>query len=222
MRFSKKNEMKSIEFSNTISKLKDYQELLSNVNVLVDIGVSDGRFIDQTKPLFPSVERVIGIDPIEEYQRVCDFEYVEALIGEKCKEVEFSISADLFTSSKLYPGVRSKSLNQRRMDCLLDSLEIDNELVLFVKIDTQGSDLECLSSFGRYLEAISLVIVEVQMKPFAIGMDYFSESISKISALGFEVCEFLNPINRARDSTLGQIDLLLAPRDSRIMRDLKW
>jgi hypothetical protein len=147
---------------------------------------------------------------------------VNALVGSYCTELDFSVSEDLFTSSKLYPGIRNIRSKQVRMNCLLKSLDVDIDDKIFAKIDTQGADLECLESFGDYLSAINIAIVEVQMKPFSNGMNFFSESIDKVSKLGFEVCEFLNPLYRDFDGTLGQIDLLLVPKNSTIMRELTW
>jgi len=221
--FWNKNKSKVQEFQSTIDRLSLYEDkILKHIDVLVDIGCSDGRFIKSTKNILSSNIRRIGVDPISDYKRIDDFEFVNAIVGSNCTELDFSVSEDLFTSSKLYPGIRNIRSKQVRMSCLLKSLDVDMGAKIFAKIDTQGADLECLESFGDYLSAINIAIVEVQMKPFSNGMNFFSESIDKVSRLGFEVCEFLNPLYRDFDGTLGQIDLLLVPKNSTIMRELSW
>lgn len=223
MIWRRKNRLHAVEFDETIRKLGVYAEIaLQEVSVLIDIGVSDGRFVLSSRNLFPRLSRVVGIDPIDEYPRTTEFEYVKGVIGTKCQSIDFSISEDLFTSSKLYQGVRSSEVNQYRMECLLERLGVKSNQCIFVKIDTQGTDIECLSSFGKYLGSISMAILEVQMKPFASGMKYFSESVNEISKLGFEVCDFSNPVNRSFDSTLGQIDLFIAPKGSELVKNIKW
>ena len=58
------------EFGSTLDRLKIYQKLgLDSVDTVVDIGVSDGRFLMASKELFPHVKRKIGIDPIDEYKK---------------------------------------------------------------------------------------------------------------------------------------------------------
>ncbi len=202
--------------------LDKYEKTLLNCEVLIDIGVSDGRFIQSIENSLPGLIRKIGIDPISDYVDRAKFERVEAVIGSVCTNLEFGISEDLFTSSKLYPGVRTVTVKQFRLECLLESLNVTLGKRIFLKIDTQGADVECLESAGRYLPYIQLAILEVQLKPFANGMTYFSDSIMKISQLGFEVVEFTNPINRALDQTLGQIDLVVLPMQKLAKESNEW
>ncbi len=224
MKFLRKNSYASQlgEFSPIAEILEKYKKILLNCEVLVDIGVSDGRFIQGVENSLPKQIRKIGIDPVSDYAKRIEFERVEAVIGSVCTNLEFSISKDLFTSSKLYPGVRTVTVKQFRLECLLESLNVALGKSILLKIDTQGADIECLESAGRYLPYIQLAILEVQLKPFAKGMTYFSESIMKISQLGFEVVEFMNPINRALDQTLGQIDLIIFPKQKLFLESNEW
>ena len=209
--------------ASTLERLSLYSQVsLSSTTVLIDIGVSDGRFISSSEHLFPNVHTVIGIDPIASYKRSSNFEYVQAIIGSSCTQVNFNIASDLFTSSKLYEGERSEKVSQYRLDCLLNDWGISNRERIFLKIDSQGMDVECLESAGDYLKSIDLVLLELQMKPFAPGMKYFSESIERLSQLGYEPCEFLDQVDRKLDGTLGQIDLLVARKDSQFFMDLSW
>ena len=211
------------EFLHTIERLRIYQDKnFEDISVLIDIGVSDGRFIQASHELFPTISRVIGVDPIDEYSHLTEFEYIKALIGSKCNEVPFSVSEDLFTSSKLYGDERTINAKQMRMDCLLDELNIDKNQSFFVKIDTQGSDLECLQSFGTYIKCIKMALVEIQMRPYSEGMHFFSQSVLEISRMGFEVIEVLNPLFRNFDGSLGQLDLLIVPKSSKILESTKW
>ena len=211
------------EFGSTLDRLKIYQKLgLDSVDTVVDIGVSDGRFLMASKELFPHVKRKIGIDPIDEYKKVVEFEYVQAVVGSSCKEVQFSVAEDLFTSSMLYPGHKAIVVKQFRMDCLFNELGLQQAEKIFVKVDTQGTDLECLKSFGEYNSRIVMAIVEIQMRPYAPGMRYFTESVRELSEMGYEVCEFLSPIYRNHDGTLGQIDLLLVPKNSPVLQSIVW
>jgi len=221
LRRNKRNSSNSIP--STLDRLALYSKLvLNNTTVLVDIGVSDGRFISASDHLFPNVHTKIGIDPIASYERVTDFCYVQAIVGASCTAVNFNITSDLFTSSKLYSGERSEKVQQFRLDCLLQQSQITNNEKIFLKIDSQGMDIECLESAGNYLNSIDLVLLELQMKPYAAGMNFFSESVQRLNKLGYEPCEFLDPIDRSLDGTLGQIDLLVARKDSIVFSDLRW
>ena len=211
------------EFAATLNRLSIYkQQIFDDISIFVDIGVSDGRFIAASMDLFPNLRRTIGVDPIDQYSKVTEFEYVKGVVGPECTEIQFRVAEDLYTSSRLYGNGDAIFVKQFRMDCLLRELKIESSSQLFVKIDTQGTDLECLASFGLNLESIKMAIVEVQMRPIAEGMHFFTESILEISQLGFEVIEFLNPIYRNHDGSLGQIDLLLVPKTSPILESKVW
>lgn len=213
----------TFEFEGLTSRLMNYKQyVLNDINVLVDIGCSDGRFIESTRPLFPNLVRTIGVDPIDSYSQRVDYERFIGLIGSECRDITFSVSDDLYTSSKLYPGVREVISTQFRLDCLLEKQEVSDSSKIFLKIDTQGCDLECLESAGGYLSAISIALVEIQLRPFSEGMRYFSQSVEIIRSLGFEVCEIVNPLFRDHDKTLGQVDLLIAPINSEIFLSTKW
>lgn len=224
MKFTyRKMEPLGIEFSSIDEKLANvYKPIINDISILVDVGVSDGRFIKKSRNLFRNCNRYIGIDPIDLYNKVTDFEFVKGLIGKKCAEVRFNVTSDLFTSSKLYLGEKQITSQQYRLDCLLNLLEISKSENIFLKLDTQGMDVECLESAKEYLTCIKLALIEIQMRPFSEGMLYFSESILRLRRLGFEVCEIFNPINRVFDGSLGQIDLLIAPISSSIFESGKW
>lgn len=224
MRFKFQEKKKTVlEFTSLDSKLKNtYQSVIDEITVIVDVGVSDGRFIANFRNIFPKCKRFIGIDPLDLYDKVTDFEFVKGLIGRECSEVDFNVAADLFTSSKLYLGESRIISQQYRLDCLLEGLSVSKSEKIFLKLDTQGMDIECLESAIGYLDCVTLALIEVQMRPYSEGMLYFSESISRLKELNFEVCEILNPINRSLDDSLGQIDLLIAPKNSSIFESSSW
>jgi len=214
---------KTEEFSSAVERLNVYSKIvLSEIDTLIDIGVSDGRFIESVKDLFPNLVQIIGIDPISEYSNKAGFQYFEGAIGYECKPIDYHISEDLFTSSKLYEGVRRVTVNQYRLECVLRQLKVETNAKIFLKTDTQGMDIECLLSAGEYLGSIQMALLEIQMRPFVKEMSYFSQSIKTLDENGFEICEFTSPIYRQLDGALGQIDLIVAPKNSKIFWQNSW
>lgn len=58
---------------------------------------------------------------------------------------------------------------------------------IFLKMDTQGWDLEVLAGAGRRQEVIGALQTELSAKPIYDGMTGFSEALVHISKLGFEL-----------------------------------
>lgn len=204
---------------------KNYKEsVLDQIEIIVDIGVSDGAFIHQSAKYFNSNVRRIGIDPIiyDDFPRWEAIDYHEFAVGSTCGVVDFYESANKVESSKFEIKGKRRRVQQRRMECYLTEQQIPISAKIFVKIDTQGADIECLESFGKYLPFIKGLQIEAWMKPYGGTGKYFADTIRAIDELGFYVAEFLDPLNRAKDSRLGQIDLFCLNKIDSTYFDLDW
>jgi hypothetical protein len=210
------------EYDELVPKFLPFKGTLAASSYLIDIGSSDGRFIDFYRSHFNGNVVAVGIDPLDTYSYVCEYERVTALIGNKCCMASISISDDKFSTSKFYGNGPRFQIEQHTAECVMERLQIPQDIKMFVKIDTQGADLECLESFGRYKANITMVIVEIQILPYSEGMKYFNESVCKIADLGFRVCDFANPVYRNYNGMLGQIDLILIPDTSTLLKDFEW
>lgn len=58
---------------------------------------------------------------------------------------------------------------------------------VFVKLDTQGRDLDVLASCGKVLDRVRGLLTEVPMQEIYEGMIPFSETIDRLRDLGFQV-----------------------------------
>ena len=196
--------------------------VLEEIDTIVDIGVSNGVFLNSSAQFFKNVKRRIGIDPIPylDSKRWDLVEYFDFAVGEKCGQVDFYKAKDSVGSS-LNPVEGDRcSVVSHRMDCFIESNDVSGNL--FVKLDTQGSEIECLNSFGIYLERVSAFQIECSMKSFGgFGLN-FADTIRKIDELGFYVSEIFDHLIRPKDGQLGQVDLLCLNKNRIEYQDLDW
>ena len=192
------------------------------IDSIIDIGVSDGQFLHNSVNYFPNVLRRIGIDPVDypEYERWKAIEYHSFAVGPTCGLVDFYETIDRVGSSVFEASGKKRIVKQMRRDCFLKN---EFELVkMFVKLDTQGTEIECLKSFGLKLGQVRAVQIESWMKPYGGFGRYFEDTISEIGKLGFFVVEIFDALNRPKDGRLGQVDLLCLNKQDKTFTDLDW
>jgi Methyltransferase FkbM domain len=99
----------------------------------------------------------------------------------------------------------------RRLDSLLpDSMEHP----VFLKVDTQGAELEVLKGLGNRIGEIDLLILETTMMPARHGIPQFADVVRFCDDAGFAVYDVLEGHMRALDGALAQIDLAFVRKDS--------
>jgi hypothetical protein len=99
----------------------------------------------------------------------------------------------------------------RRLDALLPEFL---EHPVFLKIDTQGAEIEVLKGLGSRIGEIDLMILETTMMPMRHGIPQFADIVRFCDEAGFAVYDVLEGHMRALDGALAQIDLAFVRKDS--------
>jgi FkbM family methyltransferase len=105
--------------------------------------------------------------------------------------IDFFLADNNGASSSIYPpnknewkwdvkfAERQAQVNCTRMDTIINNelswLKKSGRLKFDVVVDTQGSELEVLKSFGQFLENIEKLVVEVSTREFYKGQPLFVE-----------------------------------------------
>jgi hypothetical protein len=79
---------------------------------------------------------------------------------------------------------------------------------LFLKLDTQGFDLEVFKGLGMYTDQVSLIQSEVSLLPIYDGMPHWTQSIEAYEQAGFSVAGMF-PVTRTRSGRVIEYDCLL-------------
>jgi FkbM family methyltransferase len=94
---------------------------------------------------------------------------------------------------------RMETVQVRRLDGVLDELNAGLAAPrTYLKMDTQGFDLEVLAGATGVLKSILALQTEVSFRPIYHGMPSYQDSLREFQAQGFEVVDFM-PVNRERD-----------------------
>jgi FkbM family methyltransferase len=200
---------------------KHLKSLGFDIRTVIDVGVAFG-----TPPIyraFPDakyflVEPVAECRPVlEKLKQRLDAEYFLVAAGAENGEVTFNVHDDV-SGSSLYSQTEGKALDgqarsvpMRRLDSLLpETLQHP----VFLKVDTQGAELEVLKGLGKRIVEIDLLVLETTMMPLRHGIPQFADIIRFCDDAGFAVYDMLEGHMRALDGALAQIDVAFVRKDS--------
>jgi FkbM family methyltransferase len=200
---------------------KHLKSLGFEVRTVIDVGVAFG-----TPPIYDAFPRAryFLVEPVTECRPVLErlkqrlnAEYFLVAAGAEDGEVTFNVHEDI-SGSSLFAQVEGRELDgearptpMRRLDSLLpDSMEHP----VFLKVDTQGAELEVLKGLGNRIGEIDLLILETTMMPARHGIPQFADVVRFCDDAGFAVYDVLEGHMRALDGALAQIDLAFVRKDS--------
>ena len=164
--------------------------------------------------------RIISFEPVQASFQVLqeradadpNWQAVNVALGAEDGTAEINVAHQTFFSSFLEPNTyafdefeggvgidRTEVVTVRRLDGLLPELQPEVRArsarpSIYLKMDTQGWDLEVLRGARDVLERIAALQSEVSVKPIYSSMPSFEESLAEIGALGFELSG-LFPVN---------------------------
>jgi FkbM family methyltransferase len=185
------------------------------VNVVLDVGANRGQFVVRLRRFYKG--KVLSFEPVP--QIFADlataaapdpqWDVYKLALGSRDTTERFNISASSEFSSFLETNeycqqrfgvhaaaAREELVSVRRLDGLLEDIvpHLDNAKV-FLKLDTQGYDIEVFKGLGDKHKHVVALQTEVSLIPVYSEMPHWTESISFFEKAGFGVTG-LFPVNR--------------------------
>lgn len=142
----------------------------------------DGRIIsfEPVKRNFEHIQRAAANDPLWDVHNVA--------LGSVDSEAEINVTEGTVFSSFLDP-VREKVLARetvivRRLDGILAEL-VPGEENVFLKMDTQGFDLEVMRGTSSVQDRIPAILTEMSVVPVYEQSPPFTEAMAELKAMGY-------------------------------------
>ena len=192
-----------------------YQEHLSrllttlDINCVLDVGSHHGEFAKQLRDI-GYTKRIISFEPVTanyeilERQKANDSEWLcyRMALGAKKGTMPIRVFSGTTFNSFLEPTKygrdrfpekmhieRTEPVVIERLDNILDKLiEGIRDPKIFLKVDTQGYDLEVVRGLGTSTRRISALQIEMTLKPlYEDATNSFFESVAYLQGLGFRL-----------------------------------
>ncbi len=202
--------------------LADAKERGLHPRTILDIGAFEGDWARMAKAIWPDAQ--ITMIEANEEKRGClnsaagdvDAQLHFALLGpEDGKEVTFHVmesGSSVFEEESAYER-RAVTRQTTKLDTLLANVPS----VDFIKLDTQGYELEILKGAGRLLSAASAVLMEASLIQINAGAPLLHDVLPFMKERGFMSYEIAEIHRRQRDGAMNQIDILFVREDSPLL-----
>lgn len=186
------------------------------INCVIDVGANVGQYAQGLRGLGYE-GYIVSFEPVRElYEKLLEVSRNDAqwivhpfALGSRAFRTQIHITRGPVFSSFLKPNLASEELfgdvakvsrmeevEVRRLDSVLDEVSdhIQNPRI-FLKMDTQGYDLEVFSGLGEQLQKVTCLQSEVSAIPIYEGMPRLLEAITRFESHGFEITG-LFPVTR--------------------------
>jgi FkbM family methyltransferase len=183
-----------------------------NIQTVVDVGASDGRFSRELWSSLPGAKYIL-VDPIE-YPEKWEGHNVEwfhnCLHSVRKKAMFFTQTPDPFQS-----GCYGKDAATQSVETItLPDVCRDSEAI-FLKLDTHGVEVDILEKF---LPALRERIPAIQIEVYNFHLHgtnslHFSDMVQRMAGWGYRVATLLDCLHRA-DGCMWQMDLLFLHDDA--------
>jgi len=201
-----------------------------NINCIFDVGANRGQFADELRQIGYKKD-IISFEPVpSEFDALYDkFKNDPCWLGKKIalgdenKTATINVDPNLTVmSSILIPienasdYVQTVSIEVRRLDDLYSELVsgIENPRV-FLKLDTQGYDLNVFRGAEKCRSNILGLQSEVSVQPLYEGMPSYLEALREYESDGFELYN-LEAVSRTHTGGLQEMNSFMRRRNERL------
>lgn len=192
-----------------------------NITLALDVGANVGRFAENLSYFFNGT--IISFEPVSVTFRQLltnsrarnDWLCYQFALGSTDAETEIYVAKNpLFNSMYLNnqgavamfgqqsAGLAAEKIQVKRFDTFAktQNLQLAHEKI-FLKMDTQGHDLEVFKGMGDYLNRVFLIQTEVSLIPLYENTPHWTEAVATIEKAGFRVVAMF-PVNKLGDQVI--------------------
>lgn len=197
---------------------------------VLDVGANRGQFAGELRGIgFRG--RIISFEPLaSEYEALATvfardplWRGQQVALGSRQESLEMVIPGLTVLSSLLSPNFKSRNVRTQRvevvrLDQLLPSILPDwKSQRLFLKMDTQGYDLEVFRGAAGVLERVVGLQSELSVRPIYHGMPHYLEALRCYEEAGFELHN-LSTVSRSEDDGLIEMNCCMRKGDGPTVR----
>lgn len=200
-----------------LKNLLDEQE----INCVLDVGANRGQFAQELRGIGYRGE-IISFEPLSgEFAKMSEifkddkkWRGYNIALGSEAGEVEIKIPNMTAMSSFLDHAngttkVETELVTVKRLEDVLPDIERDlTDPKIFLKMDTQGFDLEVFRGAGARIKDMRGIQSEVSVNPIYEGMPHYLESLGVYEAAGFELIN-LSIVNRTKNGGIVEFNALM-------------
>jgi FkbM family methyltransferase len=184
------------------------------INTIIDIGASDGRWSEDAMEFFPKAQYLLieaqGFHEVNLKaftSKHTNTKYVLAAAGDTVGKIYFDAGDPFGGQASHTPFVIN---NVELPVTTLDAEVSDKQLggPFLIKFDTHGFELPILKGAHETLKQTEVIVMECYAQRLMPDSLTFSEICQQLDFLGFRCIDVVDPVWRAYDDSFWQMDLV--------------
>ncbi len=208
---------------------KSLKKLGYQPKLVLDVGAYEGTWAASFSTNFPEA-KILMLEGQKSKKDILQqksaankqLEFKIALLGSAEQEVEFNIYET--ASSVLKEDNETGAKTEIRTLTTLDQLTINTPFAQpdFIKIDTQGYELEILKGAEKTMQHTQFILLEVSLIDIYKGCPMVAEVMVFMQAKGFVLYDICSLMRRPFDDALYQSDFLFVKENSPFRANKRW
>lgn len=195
---------------------------LFDINLVLDVGANDGGFVRLLRGIGYR-GRIVSFEPnrevflslSEQFRADKAWEGRNIALGSKSDTLTFNVVTDSQMSSFLTPIrpiiAESYEVDIRRLDSMFTELvSLTDAPRIFLKLDTQGYDVEVVRGAGKYVDDVLILQSEISIKPLYHNMPHYLDALNYYESLGFKLLDFMHGCRNRKFADMIEYDCLMA------------
>lgn len=193
------------------------------VQSIIDLGASDGKWSRMASPYFPDA-RILGIEPLAE--READLAHMQSLnpafsfricaAGNQDHGAAMLNVTPELDGSYIGSGAGARQVPLRTVDSLVSELGLAGPFLM--KFDTHGYELQILEGASRTLQDTPVIIMEM----LNFGGLRFPELLAHLDMLGYRPLDAVDLVRTPTKQVLWQFDFVLIRSDHPLLSEASF
>ena len=205
-----------------------------NPKLVIDIGISNGEFFYECQKIFNSAQYLLfearkesetEIEKVLPEVTVKYTKYFDTLLGDGWKDnvpfYQIDAGSSIYKENTKFPS-QTVYKNVRPLDMYLIDKFNENTGIpfpIFMKIDTQGAELDILRGAVTHLPLIEVVQLEVALQEYNIGAPGVFEVHEFMNKFGFKLYDLGSAFRKESNGTLFHMDWIFVAKRSKLWQD---
>ena len=206
-----------------MSELSYLRQLIAQLRIdcVLDVGANIGQFASELRGIGYRGQ-VISFEPIasvfsslqEQFANDPKWEGFHMALGSAEGSMtitipKLTVMSSLLESDVSEPDARRESVVVKRLDQMLPQLQRELGFSrVFLKMDTQGFDLEVFRGAAGCMDCIQGIQSELSVQPLYKNMPHYLESLQTYESAGFELFN-LSVVNRVESGSLLELNCFM-------------
>ncbi len=193
------------------------------INLIFDVGAARGQFAVNLRKIGYQ-GRIVSFEPVPEaFAEVCAifatdplWEGHQCALGGRCDEMDFHVAIESTEMSSIlrpkgdYWQLRKERVSMKTLDSLFDTLIGDIKVPrIFLKMDTQGYDVEVIQGAMNSLPRISAIQSELVIQPDYIGAPLYLEALALYQKCGFQPVSLIEAARNPHSGIITEFNCVL-------------